>query len=668
MDRRNFVRLGIGAGAWGAAAPAMAADAGDAVSGLGMAADDIAYGTQTVASALDALQLADYEALRAYSGPRKSFYVTGYMAMSAPSGIAGPFVIDDSDTTSADNGGTIIVLANGKRAKRVYSGAVYVDWFGPVGDGTTAYDTLPIRQAIRAAGVSGRLRFTAGKTYLNCGRLVPLAGQTWEGYGAVLKRCRAVSSATLTAIDAGSSPTIVQVADASQFRIGMDVTIFNGEDFDANNHAIVAINGDQLTLETNFDRAFPLGGTVISSFLHITAVADDIRIFGLEIDGNKAENTLFAKWQNHAEIYISSDRGTVSDCYVHDAQCEGIEVGGMGVKIIRNVIVDSAGNGIHMSGSSGALIQGNHVKNANLAGVSTGHADGCISFSNVTGDTFVSGNYLENGIAGVGSIDSDDNSGVIISGNIIRNCTSYVLDMVSSGLAQGRVIFAGNQCYSSGDVALRKSGAYSSSQGAYSVKVSDNYFENCTATVASSRDISFRGNEWVWTLDTTTTVVSIKSSTRVTFDDAITGGGFGVYVEGAESAQVRVRGRFRNQFKRAINLAQASCGEVRGASVVAEAGQVSEAYEAIALATGNSAMDCDINVLAGKYGIVFPAGGPGVAGAHAQNNTIRSAAGIPSMKMWGGSRNNIAVNNFIQQPISNGGGVSNKTAPNFKIL
>lgn len=89
--------------------------------------------------ALDALQLPDYAALRAYKGPRKSVYVTG-------AGIAGMFVRDDADTASADNGGTVIVAA-GKRFKRVVDGAVNVRWFGVIGDGV-ANDTAAMQSAL----------------------------------------------------------------------------------------------------------------------------------------------------------------------------------------------------------------------------------------------------------------------------------------------------------------------------------------------------------------------------------------------------------------------------------------------------------------------------------------------------------------------------------------
>lgn len=82
--------------------------------------------------------VADYATLRAYTGTAKNFYVTGYLVTAAPSGIAGNFTVDDTDTTSADNGVTIIVTSSGKRLKRVYDGAVNIKWVGDITSTTLA--------------------------------------------------------------------------------------------------------------------------------------------------------------------------------------------------------------------------------------------------------------------------------------------------------------------------------------------------------------------------------------------------------------------------------------------------------------------------------------------------------------------------------------------------
>lgn len=84
----------------------------------------VGYDGSTVQAVLDnAKPIADYTALRAYTGRAVQVRIT-------TSGIAGFFYYDSADTTSVDNGGTVIVASNGKRWKRLYDGAVNVNWFG----------------------------------------------------------------------------------------------------------------------------------------------------------------------------------------------------------------------------------------------------------------------------------------------------------------------------------------------------------------------------------------------------------------------------------------------------------------------------------------------------------------------------------------------------------
>jgi hypothetical protein len=148
-----------------AAAAAAQADANGAVQAGDLAASTgstlMGHGTDTVAGVLDALQMADYTALRAYAGARKSVYVTGYLAAGEPSGIAGMFVRDDADTTSADNGGTVIVASNGKRWKRRDAAVWNAAWFdvlpieaGASSPATTAANLESLRVAAETAEAS----------------------------------------------------------------------------------------------------------------------------------------------------------------------------------------------------------------------------------------------------------------------------------------------------------------------------------------------------------------------------------------------------------------------------------------------------------------------------------------------------------------------------------
>lgn len=120
---------------------------------------------------------SDYAALRTYVGTQKSIYVAGYLATTAPIGIAGTFVRDPNDTTSADNGGTIIVAVNGVRWKRQYSEVIEVDWFGAFSTFGVTDSKPAIAAAIAAAMAAPKgtyIGFRAGATYKM------LSGLTWN--------------------------------------------------------------------------------------------------------------------------------------------------------------------------------------------------------------------------------------------------------------------------------------------------------------------------------------------------------------------------------------------------------------------------------------------------------------------------------------------------------
>lgn len=90
-------------------------------------------------------------ALRAITtGPFSVVVVDGYYTIGDGGG--GTFVYDPNDTTTADNSGTIIVDAKGRRYYRLTESAEYnVRWFGAYGNGNND-DTIAIQATLNAAG------------------------------------------------------------------------------------------------------------------------------------------------------------------------------------------------------------------------------------------------------------------------------------------------------------------------------------------------------------------------------------------------------------------------------------------------------------------------------------------------------------------------------------
>jgi hypothetical protein len=549
--------------------------------------------------------------------------------------------------------------------------------YGTVGDGTTD-DTLAIRSAIAAAGVNGTLLFPSGKTFRLTGSLEPLTGQTWIGYGATLKRCDVISTTTATAITTGSNQTIV-VADASNLRVGMDVTVFSGSSYDPHQHRITAINGTSVDINTWFTVAFPSGGTVVTSFSQVYASGvTDANLIGFEFDGNQANNTTLQKWDLHEEMYFSGDRNIIHDCYLHDCQSEGIVIGGVGVVVDNCYILNCQGNGIHLTGTAAPKVTRNYVKNCNLAGTGPGHADGCIIASNTVGDAVISQNYIDGGISGIGSFDSDDDSSLICTGNIIKNCTTSAFEGTLPSVTKvGKIILSDNLIYSSVKLLLNCTNtSLLATQGAYRVLIANNYLEDTTIQVGfSGNDIRIQGN-MIYNSGTSALNIYVDRSANVSVNgNTVIGGGYGVYVDGTTVRDLLIANNsFRNQQTNGIRFNAAPAGNclVNGNLIVQESGQSpSSSYAGILPANGvnviNNTIDIETNTT-GQFGILCPSGGASTQGAIVSKHLRRSLANVPSIRTPGGSQKNVIVNNFIVQAISDGGSPNNTVSGNTTIL
>jgi hypothetical protein len=102
--------------------------------------------------------------LQANADPRfQSCFVTGYY--NSLDGGGGPYEVDASDTTSTDNGGSIIVDALGRRWKLNTPPDWYVEQFGGGGIGGGADDAVYTQKAINALPARGGTVRLMGKQY-----------------------------------------------------------------------------------------------------------------------------------------------------------------------------------------------------------------------------------------------------------------------------------------------------------------------------------------------------------------------------------------------------------------------------------------------------------------------------------------------------------------------
>lgn len=610
---------------------------------------------------------ADLTAIAALgSAANKMPYSTGAQTWAlADLTAAGRALLDDAD--AATQRATLGLLPLGTS----------VDNYGAIGDGTTD-DTLAIRSAITAAGAGGALRFTPGKTYLLSGQLVPLTGQVWIGYGAKLKRRNQITTTTTGAIATGTGSTNIAVSSSASFAVGMHVVVWQSASvYDNSTHIITAIpDATHITVGTAFTTALTSSSTVMTGCELIQCSAAGFRIMGIEIDDNRANNTSIAKWYFHTAITAAGDYNVIEDCYLHDCVSEAIELGGIGSVARNNIIVNCGGNGIHFSGTTGGQAVNNYVKNVTILGSATDHADGAIIFSNSTGDSIITGNFCDTGLCGVGSIDSDDNSSVVIANNVIKNMTVNAIEGVFPAPEQGgKVTITGNLIYDSIKVDIAFTGSWATTTGPYDWIFSGNYLENTRLVYQKGFGGLISNNVFKGTANTTNVGIAVEECQQVSVvNNQITGFSNGIYVAGSNTAGVKIAGNtLLNSYNRGINFSATGTGRansIEANTIIVESGYTtSGSYFGVVAPNNCWVMNniMDIQATSTGHGISCPNGAAGVNGAIVQGNVIRSVGLAYAIRAAGGSQNNWIINNYTQQTVSNGGGASNTVAGNYTI-
>ncbi|WP_368941437.1 phage tailspike protein [Citrobacter werkmanii] len=129
---------------------------------------------------------ANYQDIRSYTGTGTTVHCYGIENLF--DGGDGYFDIDPSDTSTADNGGTVLVDANGRRWKRrISDGVIHAEWFGMKADwnGTTGTDNAPaIKRAIAAMPAArGKVVLPAGEFMVGSLISVNRNNATLEGAG-----------------------------------------------------------------------------------------------------------------------------------------------------------------------------------------------------------------------------------------------------------------------------------------------------------------------------------------------------------------------------------------------------------------------------------------------------------------------------------------------------
>lgn len=376
-------------------------------------------------------------------------------------------------------------------------------------------------QLIESADEGASFIFQKGATFDIRGSIRYKNGQKFNLNGATLRVNPGFVTTTTTPIVTGQTSNVIVVSDASGIMVGDDLSVtsgtFGGSSYDFYNHRVIAKNGNTITVDTPFMRAFANGGTVFSCGYVFDGSqrserTNDVWVYNGTLDGNK--NSIvhtYITWQNHALIRNAGDDNKFSTLKIINGFGDGAIVTGINPQFDSCQFLQINGNGIHLSdmwedasgfnigGATGAVISRCRFSDCNLTYGQTNHFhnDGAIGSSiGVVGSRIVD-NWFDTCAAAFAGMDSTNECGLVFSGNFVTKMSTYTMDIFSSGRPHA-VSISNNVFYYNPGAPLRISGGNgfeTSCPG--SVAITGNVFACTQLRIYDyARDVSITGNSF----------------------------------------------------------------------------------------------------------------------------------------------------------------------------
>lgn len=274
----------------------------------------------------------------------KRAFVTGYYVPSDGGG--GPYQYDPSDTTSADNGGTIIVAADGGRWKLQVTDSVSIKQFGAKMD--DANDDLASIQA----AIDWALSLPSGGSVH-----VPVGTARVSGFINVPM----TTLKSFSLIGEGSMSRFRATVGMSVFKVGAPSAVF-GANFVFKDIAIVqGVSGSVTGIELQNANSMRIVGCDISS-------VDNGIIMNGSYNVRITENRIYGCGQNGISTFGTGTNGT----YIYDnviSTCGtgvNLAIGGNNI-VIRDNDIEGCGTSIGMNNYTSVKIEGNYIENNTAA-------------------------------------------------------------------------------------------------------------------------------------------------------------------------------------------------------------------------------------------------------------------------------------------------------------
>lgn len=559
------------------------------------------------------------------------------------------------------------------------SGAVVI----APGDGVNS-DHVAIESARDSAGVGGMVAFMAGTTYVLDRTVRFLLGQTVVGNGAKLIRAPQAVSTTATSITSDVTKTIsVAAGDGIKFKVGQWLNVYSGGVGGSLAVKISNISGDTITCSSAFRLEAGgtwAGGATVAASGNLVELMDGCSLVDLILDGNTT-NAPYASWQTNAEVQMRGQDVTVYRCTIQNASGEGIVETGVSPftdsrnKIAYNVITGIKGNGVHLSASWGCQVVNNYMYDCNSNGAAVGHSGGCITLSNYVTHALIANNHLELGRAGVGQVDSNDNSIITISGNTVLNMSTYMIECRGNTIALNNIKIVNNRFYN--DTAPATSELISVSiedvgNADYfrEIVVAGNTFRNAGLVLRRVDGCSVTANSFSTTyqaVDTYHNPIRITNGVNTVIASNVTKYGYsGLQIYGDHASLNVIGNTFNLGYYFGISItggAGNSLVSFTGNNVLADA-NVNVSYQGIVVGANTTVKGNNIKMVAGHSGIrVY-----GTPNCVVQGNTVRSYAAGKTIRVESGSTGYIVVDNQVTHAVTDAPAVGVRVANNDIIV
>lgn len=585
--------------------------------------------------------------------------------------------------------GVIYIKKNSKYYRREFT-EINAKWFKQDSD----YDDTVSIQKWLDASKFGNLFLPSGIYYIS--NAVKFSSNTRISGEGVLKRANAISTQTTTPVTTSTNPTVISVVDASNFRVGMSVTVttgFNNSNGCYRQHYITAVNGNNITVDTNFTKDMPSGSTLVThhEILSTIGTVDNVVIEGITVDGNSQNNNLYTAWQVNFSAYISANNSEIKNCKFINNQADGLIAGGTFVKITGNLIENSGGNGLHLSGISNCNITNNRIINSTLSITGTDntsgsdHADGAITWSELVSDIVVDGNYFDTGRTIIGGIGGSTNNDIQFINNVCKNATFKGIEFVQSSTTpeDGKnMIVANNKFFNCKRLSFENSngGGLGESIGVKNVIINGNHLIGTTINLHRAKYINISDNIFDMAANTDIAILMDRPQYTSITNNWFKNGGRGVYISASALSGVILIGyqliisenKFTNQKENAITF-EGLTGYMYPYATFDSNDVYNDltnaGFVAVQGSRGVIVRNNNINVVNNGNGVICSgdsvANPYGIQGTIVTGNNIVVPSANHSVRMYTGESKCVAKNNTLSKDVTNEEPTHNTVSDNY---